>query len=436
MTDALITGFCAIGAMIALSAFGIPIAFSIGIVGAVGLFLVGGPTFLWVMVQSLPYSVASEYSFAVIPMFVLMGTIAAYSGIIGELYGAVNRWMEGVRGGLLMATTMASAGFAAISGSTIVNAAMFTRIALPEVIARGYHKGLSAGVIAAAGTFAALIPPSLTFVVFGILTEQSIGRLFMAGILPGLLTAGCYLIAIPTIARLRPDWIPPSKTHWSLRDKVVGLKGIWPMLVLVFIVLGGIYSGITPPTTAGALGATGALAIALVRRRISAAQIWSSMRETAELTAVLFVLIIAGLLFSRFLVLSGFVSDLTDLVTGSGLSAGGFIVVMVLMYFLLGMFIDPLSMLVMTVPFVFPVINAYGMDPIWFGVILCKMIEIGVITPPVGLNLFAVVSASDGRVSIGEVYVGILPFILIELGVLLILILAPGISTFLPDTMM
>ncbi|GHF49422.1 TRAP transporter large permease [Seohaeicola zhoushanensis] len=436
MTDALLSGFAAIGGMILLAAFGIPIAFSIGIVGAIGLYTTGGATFLWVMVQSLPYSVASEYSFAVIPMFVLMGTIAAYSGIISELYTAVNRWMEGVRGGLLMATTMASAGFAAISGSTIVNAAMFTRIALPEVIARGYHKGLSAGVIAAAGTFAALIPPSLTFVIFGILTEQSIGKLFMAGILPGLLTAACYLIAIPVIARLRPDWIPRSTARSTLREKVLGLRGIWPMLVLVFIVLGGIYSGITPPTTAGALGATGALAIALLRRRISAGKIWVSMRETAELTAVLFVLIIAGLLFSRFLVLSGFVSDLTALVTGSGLSAGGFILLMVMMYFLLGMFIDPLSMLVMTVPFVFPVIQAYGMDPIWFGVILCKMIEIGVITPPVGLNLFAVVSASEGKVSIGEIYLGILPFILVELLVLLLLILVPEISTFLPENMM
>ncbi len=436
MTPALTHGLVAIISLIVMAGFGIPIAFSIGIVAAAGLYLAGGATFLIVVLQSLPYAVSSEYSFAVIPMFVLMGTIAAFSGIISELFGAVSRWLEGVRGGLLMATTMASAGFAAISGSTIVNAAMFTRIALPEVIARGYHKGLSAGAIAAAGTFAALIPPSLTFVIFGIMTEQSIGKLFMAGILPGLFTAACYLAAIPVIAWMRPKWIPRSTSSSTLRQKVLGLKSVWPMLVLVFIVLGGIYSGITPPTTAGAIGATGALAIALVRRQITAGRIWDSMRETAELTSVLFVLIIAGLLFSRFLVLSGFVSDLTELVTASGLSPGMFIFFMVVMYFVLGMFIDPLSMLVMTVPFVFPVINAYGMDPIWFGVILCKMIEIGVITPPVGLNLFAVVGASEGRVTLSELYIGILPFILIELIVLTILILIPEISTFLPDTMM
>lgn len=435
MTDALLYGTVAIGFLLAIAAFGVPIAFSIGIVGGVGLYLTGGATFLFTTIQSLPYAISSEYSFAVIPMFVLMGTIAGYSGIVSELFVAVNRWMQGVRGGLLMATTLASAGFATVSGSTIVNAAMFTRIALPEMIARGYHKGVSAGAIAAAGTFAALIPPSLTFVIFGILTEQSIGKLFMAGILPGILTAACYLLAIPIIGKLRPTWFPTVTGRASLREKVLGLRDVWPMLVLVFIVLGGIYTGITPPTAAGAVGAIGALAISFARRKLSKNHLWLSMRKTAELTSVLFVLIIAGVFFSRFLVLSGFVGDLTDLVTNSGLSPGGFILLMVLMYFVLGMFIDPLSMLVMTVPFVFPVIEAYGMHPIWFGVILCKMIEIGVVTPPVGLNLFAVVSASEGKVSIGEVYLGVMPFILIEIVVLTILIVFPEISTFIPDRM-
>ncbi|MEL7982558.1 TRAP transporter large permease [Vreelandella titanicae] len=435
MNESLTTGLIAIGVMLSLAAFGVPIAFSIGIIGSIGLYFVGGATFLVASIQTMPYAVASEYSFAVIPMFVLMGTIAAHTGIISELYNAVNRWTEGVRGGLLMASTLASAGFAAISGSTIVNAAMFTRIALPEMAKRNYNMGFSAGAIAAAGTFAALIPPSLTFVIFGIMTQQSIGKLFMAGILPGILTAGCYLIAIPLIAKIRPRWVPLSESRTTLRHKIVGLKGVWPMIVLVFIVLGGIYSGITPPTSAGAVGAVGAFAIAVLRRRMSGRRLWLSIRETAELTSILFVLIIAGLLFSRFLVLSGFVSDLTSLVTGSGLSDYGFILLIVLMYFVLGMFVDPLSMLVMTVPFVFPVIEAYGMHPIWFGVILCKMIELAVITPPVGLNLFAVVSASEGRVKLSEIYVGVLPFVLIEIVVLFILISFPEISTFLPDQM-
>jgi C4-dicarboxylate transporter, DctM subunit len=436
MTEALGMGFGAIAALLALAGIGIPIAFSIALVGAVGMYLTAGATYTLITFQTLPFSVGSEYAFAVIPMFVLMGAIASESGIISELYAAVNRWLEGVRGGLLIATSVASAGFAAISGSTVVNAAMFTRIALPEMMQLGYHKGISAGCIAAAGTFAALIPPSLTFVIFGVLTGESIGALFMAGILPGLLTAAFYVFVVPFMVRMRPDWAPSTGHRSTLREKVLGLKGIWPMLVLVFIVLGGIYTGITPPTAAGAMGAVGALAISVLRRRIGPGAVWVSFKQTAELTAVLFILIIAGLLFSRFLVVSGFVTDLTDLVINSGLPAGGFIFVMVLMYLLLGMFIDPLSMLVMTVPFIHPVILGYGLDPIWFGVILCKMIEIAVITPPVGLNLFAVVSASNGKVSIGDLYFGILPFVAIELVVLVILIMFPAISTWLPQTMM
>ncbi len=436
MTEALYIGIFAIGALLFIAALGVPIAFAIGLVGAAGMYFTTGMTYTVMTFQSLPYSTASEYAFAVIPMFVLMGAIASASGIISELYTAVNRWLESVRGGLFMATAVASAGFAAVSGSTVVNAALFTRIALPEMMALGYHKGVSAGCIAAAGTFAALIPPSLTFVIFGILTGQSIGALFIAGILPGLLTAAFYVAVIPVMVRMRPEWAPPTISRATLREKFLGLQSLWPMLTLVLIVLGGIYTGITPPTAAGALGAVGALFISMARRRISRGDVWNSVKQTAELTSVLFILIIAGLLFSRFLVISGFVTDLTDVVINSGLSANAFLVVMVLMYLVLGMFIDPLSMLVMTVPFIYPVIVGYGLDPIWFGVILTKMIEIAVITPPVGLNLFAVVSASEGRVKISDLYYGILPFVVIELIVLLILILFPIISLYLPQTMM
>lgn len=436
MTDAILMGLAGIGALIALSGLGIPIAFSISLVGAVGMWLATDVTYTIIQFQTLPYAVASNYSFAVIPMFVLMGAFASASGIIGELYTAVNRWLESVRGGLYMATAIASAGFAAISGSTVVNAAMFTRIALPEMLRLGYNRGVSAGCIAAAGTFAALIPPSLTFVVYGILTGESIGALFIAGILPGLLTAAFYIAGIPVMMRLKPGWAPPPVRISTLAEKIRGLSGIWPMLLLVFIVLGGIYTGFTPPTAAGALGAAGALAISLARRRISGGQIWDSLKQTAELTSVLFIIIIGGLLFSRFLVVSGFVTDLTDLVTASGLSVHLFILAMVAMYLVMGMFIDPLSMLVMTVPFIFPVIESYGLDPIWFGVVLTKMIEIAVITPPVGLNLFAVVSAAGGRVSTGEVFTGVLPFVVMEVIVLAILLAFPSISTWLPATMM
>ena len=428
-------GFLGIAGLILFAGLGVPIAFSITLVGAVGMAAVTDVEFVLVTFQSLPYATASEYAFAVIPMFVLMGAIASSAGIIGELYTAVNRWLENVRGGLYIATAVASAGFAAISGSTVVNAAMFTRIALPEMLALGYNRGISAGCIAAAGTFAALIPPSLTFVIFGILTGESIGELFIAGIVPGLLTAAFYVVVIPIMLKVRPDWAPQLEVHSTFAQKLRGMTGIWPMLLLVFIVLGGIYTGITPPTAAGALGACGALLIALGRHKIGPGQIWEAVRQTAELTSVLFIIIIGGLLFSRFLVVSGFVADLTVLVTDSGFTPGTFILVMVVMYLVMGMFVDPLSMLVMTVPFVFPVIKSMGMDPIWFAIILTKMIEIAVITPPVGLNLFAVVSAARGQVRTGEMFTGILPFVAMEVVILGILIAFPILSTWLPNTM-
>lgn len=433
--EPILIGFIGIAGLILFAGLGVPIAFSITLVGAVGMAAVTDVEFVLVTFQSLPYATASEYAFAVIPMFVLMGAIASSAGIIGELYTAVNRWLENVRGGLYIATAVASAGFAAISGSTVVNAAMFTRIALPEMLALGYHRGISAGCIAAAGTFAALIPPSLTFVIFGILTGESIGELFIAGIVPGLLTAAFYVVVIPIMLKVRPDWAPQLEVHSTFAQKLRGMTGIWPMLLLVFIVLGGIYTGITPPTAAGALGACGALLIALGRRKIGPGQIWEAVRQTAELTSVLFIIIIGGLLFSRFLVVSGFVGDLTVLVTDSGFTPGTFILVMVLMYLVMGMFVDPLSMLVMTVPFVYPVIISLGMDPIWFAIILTKMIEIAVITPPVGLNLFAVVSAARGQVRTGEMFTGILPFVAMEVVILCILIAFPVLSTWLPNTM-
>jgi tripartite ATP-independent transporter DctM subunit len=303
------------------------------------------------------------------------------------------------------------------------------------MLALGYHKGISAGCIAAAGTFAALIPPSLTFVIFGILTGESIGELFIAGIVPGLLTALCYVVAIPLMLKVRPDWAPLVKAQSTFAQKLRGMTGIWPMLLLVLIVLGGIYTGITPPSAAGALGAVGALLIAMARRRIGPGAFWDAVKQTAELTSVLFIIIIGGLLFSRFLVVSGFVDDLTALVTDSGFTGPTFILAMVVMYLVLGMFIDPLSMLVMTVPFVYPVIKSFGMDPIWFGIILTKMIEIAVITPPVGLNLFAVVSAANGRVKTGDMFFGVLPFVCLEVVILIVLIAFPGISLWLPATM-
>lgn len=428
-------GLIGIFSLLALAAIGVPVGISIGTVAIIGLIAAGGMTFMQATVMTLPYDITSHYGFVVIPMFVLMGAIASSSGIVSEVYTAAYRWTSHIRGGLYIATSLASAGFAAISGSTVVNAAVFTRIAMPEMIRFGYDRGVGAGCIAAAGTFAALIPPSLSFVIYGILTGESIGRLLIAGILPGLLTAVCYVTAIPIMVRVKRSWAPDPIERFSLVEKVASLRGLWAMLILVVLVLGGIYGGLMPPSAAGAVGATGALLIALAKRKMDWGTLGDTLQQTARMTGALFIIIIGGLLFTRFLVVSGFIAELNGFIIASDFTPQQFMIALVIMYFIMGMFIDPISMLAMTIPFVYPIVKTLGLDPIWFGVITVKMIEIAVITPPVGVNLFAVVAASQGQVRTGQVFRGVLPFVAIEVVVLIILLSVPEISTWLPNTM-
>ena len=436
MTEPIILGTVAIVALLIVGALGVPVAFSMLLVGISGIWYVGGIGFMASTLKTLPYQVVSEYSFAVIPMFILMGALAATAGITTELYAVANRTLSRVRGGLLMATTVASAIFSAISGSTVVNATVFTRIALPEMWRFGYDRAIAAGCIAASGTFAALIPPSISLVIVAILTEASIGALLIAGILPGMLTALIYLVGIAIMVRLRPQWAPPAGPGYTLREHLVGLSAIGPSLVLIIIVLGGIYTGLMFPSSAGAVGATGALLIALVRRRMTWAGLWSSLQSSAASTAVLFFIVIGGLVFSRFLTFGGFITELSQLVASWNLTQLQLIVALCGLYFVLGMFIDTLSILLITIPFIWPVANQLGVDVVWFAIIVVKMIEISAITPPVGMNLFAVMSASNNAVKSGELMRGVMPFIVIELFVLALLIYFPPISTWLPAKMM
>lgn len=432
---ALTSGLVGIACLLLLTAVGVPVGIAIAAVGIVGMAVTGGLDFMLATLTTLPYQTTSHYNFVVIPMFVLMGSIASSAGIVSEVYAAAYRWTAGIRGGLFTATTLASAGFAAVSGSTVVNAAVFTRIALPEMIKFGYDRGVGGGCIAAAGTFAALIPPSLSFVIYGILTGESIGRLLMAGVLPGLLTVAGYLLVIPVMVRLRPHWAPPPVERFSFGEKLASLRGVWPMMLLITLVLGGIYGGFMPPSAAGAVGAAGALVIAFAKRKLPFGTLTTSLRETALLTGSLFIIIIGGLIFTRFLTISGFIAAANALVVAADFTPLQFMIALTVFYFILGMFIDPISMLAMTIPFIYPIAMTLGLDAIWLGVITVKMIEIAVITPPVGINLFAVVAASDGKLKTSEVFRGILPFVVIELFILVLLIAFPDVSTWLPTTM-
>lgn len=428
-------GGIALAAILALAAAGVPIGAAIALVASLGIWASSGSTIMLVNLQTVPYATAAEYSFIVVPMFVLMGNIAGSAGMIEDMFEAAAKWLGKVRGGLYMAVTIASAGFAAISGSTVVNAAVFTRMVLPQMLRLGYDRQLSSGCIAAAGTFAIMIPPSLGFVLYGILTGESVGRLFMAGVIPGVMSALIYLIGISVMMRLKPSLAPVAVQSYTRREKFESLKPLWSIMAVIGLVLGGIYTGYVPPSAAGGVGAICALVIAFGRRRMSFAKFWNCVTQSAIMTSSLFFIVIAGFLFSRFMISSGFVPEFTALITSAGVDKWQFLIIITILYFILGMFVDSASMAVITLPFVYPIAKSLGIDGVWFGVIFVKLVEIGAITPPVGINLFTVVAASDGQMKLADVIKGIWPFVVLELVVLVILLAFPQLSLFLPATM-
>lgn len=436
MLDPLSIGGLAIGAMLLLCLLGVPVGIAMGSVATVGLWFTGGPNFVFSVLTNLPFASASDYAFVVIPMFVLMGAIASSSGITTELFRFSNLLLRSSRGALYQATILSSAGFAAISGSTLVNAALFTRIALSEMLSLGYDKALSAGAIAAAGTLAALIPPSISFVIYGLLTGESVAELLIAGILPGILTAAAYMVGVYIFVRVRPELAPEPQPRASLKEIGQSVLKLWATFLLAAVVIGGIYLGFTTPSGAGALGAMGALLIALFRRKLTWASLSENLRSTAAITAALFIVIIGGMIFTRFFLVAGTVTEATGLMQSLDIHPLAFMALLILVFAVLGMFMDPLAMQVMTLPFIYPIVTAMGFDGIWFGVIMVKLVELAVLSPPVGMNLFAVIGASEGRVRLPEIYRGILPFIVIELIVLALLIAFPQIVLWLPSQMM
>jgi tripartite ATP-independent transporter DctM subunit len=435
MIDPLWIGAIAIVVMLALSLAGVPVGIAMGAVAVVGLWVTGGSAFAINTLSNLPFAMASDYSFVVIPMFVLMGAIASASGITQELFGFSNLVLRSARGALFQATILASAGFAAISGSTLVNAALFTRIALTEMLRLGYDRAFSAGCIAAAGTIAALIPPSISFVIYGLLTGESVAELLIAGVIPGVLTTAAYMIGTAFLVRARPHLAPPPQPRARLSEIGRSAVGLWATFLLAALVIGGIYLGFTTPSGAGALGAIGALVIALSRRKLSSGDLADCLRSAAAVTAALFIVIIGGLLFTRFFLVAGTVTAATDLLQSLQLSPLLFMLILIAVFMVLGMFMDPLAMQVMTLPFVYPMVTALGYDGVWFGVIMVKLVELAVLTPPVGMNLFAVIGASEGKVRLPEIYRGILPFIAIEAVVLALLLSFPELSLWLPRQM-
>lgn len=434
--DPILIGITAIICLVALSGLGIPVGIALGTVALTGFWLVAGPAMALITLKTLPYALGTSYTFVVVPMFILMGLVVSSAGIVTDLYESIYRWLSRFRGSMLMVTTAASAVFGAVSGSTVVNATVFTRIALPEMVRLGYKPSVSAAAIGAAGTLASLIPPSIAFVIYAIITEQSIGQLLLAGLLPGILTTLIYLVGIAVCVRLFKDWAPLSTVRFGWKEKFSGLHRLWPLLALSIIVVGGIYMGLIPPSAAGGIGAIGAILIVMLQRRMRWAALWDCLKQTIEISAVLFVIVVGGMLFSRFLTIAGFIPALAGFMQQTGISESMFLLMVVLLFLFLGMFMDTISILVVTVPIFDPIVKSLGINPILYAVIIIKLIEIAAVSPPFGINLFAVLAATNQPIATGGLYRSVIPFIVLDLITIILLLMFPAISIWLPERMM
>ena len=386
-----LAGFVALFVLMLLR---VPVGMAMGLVGVTGFgYIVGsGPALK--MVGQTSMRTVTDWNFAVVPLFLLMGSFATTSGMSRELFRAANALLGHLRGGLGIATIAACGGFAAICGSSVATAATFSRVAYPEMRRYGYPQSFATGVIAAGGTLGIMIPPSTVFAVYGLITEQDIGKLFVAGILPGILAIFMYMATITVIGYARPGFLPAGRrTDWA--ERIDAMRDVWATLLLFVFVIGGIYGGVFTATEAAGMGAGGAFLIGIARGRLSRADIVRSLLEATRTTAAVFTVLIGAILFGYFLTVTQTPQKVTEFLTGLGLGRYGVLALIMVMYLVLGCLMDALAMIILTVPIVFPVIKQLGFDPIWFGVIIVMTVELGLIHPPVGMNIFVIKSVIE-----------------------------------------
>jgi len=425
-----VIGFLALFGLMLLR---VPVGMAMGLVGVTGYAYIAGPGPALKLIGQSSMRTVTDYTFGVIPMFMLMGAFVSVSGVSRELFRAANAFIGHMRGGLGVATVLACGGFAAICGSSVATAATFSSVAYPEMRRFGYPQSFSTGVIAAGGTLGAMLPPSTVLAVYAILTQQDIGKLFMAGIVPGLLAMVMYVITIMIIVRLRPDWLPRGEQK-SWAERFHGLKDVWAPLVLFMFVIGGLYGGFFTPTEAGGVGASGAFLLGVLRGKLDRAGIREALLSATRTSAAVFTVLIGALLFGYFLTITQVPQKLTEMLTGLGVGRYGVLAMIMVMYLVLGCLMDAMAMIILTVPIIYPVILQLGFDPIWFGVIIVMTVELGLIHPPVGMNVFVIKSVVKD-VSFTTIFKGVIPFVVTDLLRLLILISFPIIALWLPSKM-
>ena len=427
-------GTAGLAAFFLLMALRMPIAMCMLIVGFAGIALISGPAAALATLSGETFELAGYIDLAVIPLFVFMGNMAATSGMSRDLYDAAYAWVGHRRGGLAATTIVGCAGFAALSGSSFASAVTMGRVALPEMKRHHYDDSLATGCVAAGGTLGYLIPPSSGFVIYAVLTEQSIARLFIAGIIPGLLLTGLFLVTIALWTRLCP-MAGPAGTASDGRRRWASLRRTWVFATVVLVTIGGIYGGIMTPEEAAGVGAFLTLLVALLRRSLDRARLEAAILHTLRTTSLTFMILIGAHVFIPFMALSTIPGKLAALVTGLPLGPGGILFVVLAVYVVLGTFLEGIAMLVLTLPVVFPVMLQLGYDPIWFGVMVVIVLEMGLISPPVGVNVFVVKGVAE-EVPLGTIFRGIWPFWFAMLLCLAILALFPQLALLLPQAML
>ncbi|GIX15564.1 MAG: C4-dicarboxylate ABC transporter [Paracoccaceae bacterium] len=431
-------GLVSLAAVLALIALRVPIGVALAGVSFLGFWHLRNLNVALSMVREVPHGFASSWDLSAIPMFLLMGAIANASGIAAALFSAARIWLAGLPGGLAVAANLACAGFAAACGSSVAAAAAMARLAVPEMLRAGYEKGLAAGVVASAGTIAALIPPSILLVLFGVFAEVSIVDLLIGGVVPGLITAAVYTAMILLRCRLdrslapRPD---PAAIAALGAARWRALAEIWPLVLLIGGIIGGLYSGMVSPTEAGAAGAFLALVIAVAQRRMTMGRMVEALAEGMGTTAQIFFVGMGAVMFTRFLSLTGTSAALADLVAPLALDPVLIVIAMSVVYLVLGMFLDPIGIMLITLPVFLPLLKTLQMDLVWFGVLVVKYIEIGMLTPPLGFNVFVVKSVVGGEISLERIFRGVGWFLVCDLVVVALMILFPDLVTFLPGLM-
>lgn len=427
-------GWLSIGGMFLLLALRVPVAFTLAAVGFVSYLVLTGLEPAFFIAGATPYSKIANYSFTVIPLFILMGHFAHQAGFVTDIFNTARKWVGWLPGGVVQSTVVGAAAFGAACGSGMASCAVVGKVTIPEMRRQGVQKSLAFGAVAAAGTIAAMIPPSNIMVIYGIITEKSIGRLLIAGIIPGIVAAAVYMTQIFIRVKLNPSLAPPTEEKITWKERLISLKGIWGIAMIALIVMGGIYSGIFTPTEAGAVGAFSTFIMALAMRRLTWSSLGNVLLETTKTVGMIFLIITGAAIFSYMLAITRIPNNISEFIVGLEMSRWWVLIGVMLLYLVMGTFIDSISAMILTLPIIFPSIMALGFDPIWFGVLMVHLVEVALITPPFALNIF-ILKAVIPDSTIGEIIRGIAPFLISDIITLILYIVFPQLALWLPSMM-